>query len=331
VADAGALWEKHKQFMCEDFLRDARRTHPGADLDVAAVENRGLIAMHRLLEHLNQPLSYYGLPDADFTAEEAQNEHRILAQQRAYDTEVMKAVVAAKTGTSNADQLSSFNTIKAAVDDYLTEAAEAAAAGGRRRAARSRNARRAQPRCFFLNGPAGTGKTFVYDMLLAYVRGLGEIALATATCGIAALLLPGGATAHNTFKIPVEVLTAESLCRSADQVQRGRLHGHGGGRQGGLRPQPRAAGRHAGQDQHGWRERERGDADHGHQAHARGGRGSGCGDGGGGGGGQIGGGGVARAQQRRRLAGTPSNDEMHRTTKCNTTIYRQYRSPPNQA
>jgi len=212
VADAGALWEKHKQFMCEDFLRDARRTHPGAVLDVGAVENCGLIAMHRLLEHLNHPLSYYGLPEPDFAAEAAQAEHRILAQQRAYNPETMRAVVASKRASSNADQITSFDAIKAAVDDYLAEVATAAAAGGAPRAARGWAARQARPRCFFLNGPAGTGKTFVYDALLAYVRGLGQIALATATCGIAALLLPGGATAHNTFKIPVEVLTAESLC-----------------------------------------------------------------------------------------------------------------------
>ncbi len=47
---------------------------------------------------------------------------------------------------------------------------------------------------FFIDGPGGTGKTFLYDTLLAYVRGNGDIALAVASSGIAALLLEGGRT-----------------------------------------------------------------------------------------------------------------------------------------
>ena len=37
---------------------------------------------------------------------------------------------------------------------------------------------------FFIDGPGGTGKTFLYDTLLAYVRGHGGIALAVASSGI---------------------------------------------------------------------------------------------------------------------------------------------------
>ena len=68
------------------------------------------------------------------------------------------------------------------------------------------NGERGGRRCFFLNGPAGTGKTFVYDALLASVRRHGRVALATAASGIAALLLPGGTTAHGRFKITVKNL-----------------------------------------------------------------------------------------------------------------------------
>ena len=45
---------------------------------------------------------------------------------------------------------------------------------------------------FFVDGPGGTGKTFLYASLLHYVRGQGHIALATAWSGIAAVLLQGG-------------------------------------------------------------------------------------------------------------------------------------------
>ncbi|KAJ9557182.1 hypothetical protein OSB04_011796 [Centaurea solstitialis] len=65
---------------------------------------------------------------------------------------------------------------------------------------------------FFIDGPGGTGKTFLYRALLAKIRSRGEIALATATTGIATSLLPGGRTAHSRFKIPLDLAEA-SNCR----------------------------------------------------------------------------------------------------------------------
>lgn len=56
---------------------------------------------------------------------------------------------------------------------------------------------------FFIDGPGGTGKSFLYKALLAMVRSRGDIALATATSGAAASILPGGRTAHSRFKIPL--------------------------------------------------------------------------------------------------------------------------------
>ncbi len=42
---------------------------------------------------------------------------------------------------------------------------------------------------FFLDGPGGSGKTFVYSVLLASVHNEGHMALAVASSGIVALLL----------------------------------------------------------------------------------------------------------------------------------------------
>lgn len=55
----------------------------------------------------------------------------------------------------------------------------------------------------FVDGLGGTGKKFLYKCLLAKVRSNNDIALATATSGVAASLLPGGRTAHSRFKIPI--------------------------------------------------------------------------------------------------------------------------------
>ena len=65
---------------------------------------------------------------------------------------------------------------------------------------------------FFLNGPGGTGKTFVYRALCHTLRSMGRIVLCVASSGIAALLLPGGRTSHSMLKIPIEGLGPESYC-----------------------------------------------------------------------------------------------------------------------
>ncbi|KAG5597666.1 hypothetical protein H5410_038898 [Solanum commersonii] len=58
---------------------------------------------------------------------------------------------------------------------------------------------------FFIDGPGGTGKSFLYRSLLAAIRSRGFVALATTSSGVAASILPGGRTAHSRFKIPINV------------------------------------------------------------------------------------------------------------------------------
>ena len=61
--------------------------------------------------------------------------------------------------------------------------------------------------CLFIDGPGGTGNTFLCKVLLvshACTRDM--IALSVAFSGIAATLLHEGRTAHSRFKIPVEGL-----------------------------------------------------------------------------------------------------------------------------
>lgn len=64
---------------------------------------------------------------------------------------------------------------------------------------------------FFVEGPGGTGKTFVYHTLCHAVRARGKIALCVASSGIAALLLEGGRTAHSMLAIPIPILPDSSL------------------------------------------------------------------------------------------------------------------------
>jgi ATP-dependent DNA helicase PIF1 len=72
-------------------------------------------------------------------------------------------------------------------------------------------------RVFFVDGPGGTTKTILYRCLIATVRSEGLIAVATATSGIAASIMPGGRTAHLVFKIPIKIRDG-SICKSQNKV-----------------------------------------------------------------------------------------------------------------
>ncbi|XP_009800551.1 uncharacterized protein LOC107775091 [Nicotiana tabacum] len=58
---------------------------------------------------------------------------------------------------------------------------------------------------FLIDGPGGTGKTFLYRALLVAVRSKEFVALATATSGVATSILPGGRTTHSRFKFPIDI------------------------------------------------------------------------------------------------------------------------------
>ncbi|CAN6868674.1 unnamed protein product [Brassica oleracea] len=64
---------------------------------------------------------------------------------------------------------------------------------------------------FFVYGPGGTGKTYLYRTLISKLRSEKKIVIPVASSGIAALLLPGGRTAHSRFKLPLN-LSEVTVC-----------------------------------------------------------------------------------------------------------------------
>jgi ATP-dependent DNA helicase PIF1 len=85
-----------------------------------------------------------------------------------------------------------------------------------------------KPGFFFLYGYGGTGKTYIWRALSAALRSKGEIVLTVASSGIAALLIPGGRTAHSRFSIPINI-DEYSTCEigpkdpSAELIRRAKL------------------------------------------------------------------------------------------------------------
>jgi len=56
-----------------------------------------------------------------------------------------------------------------------------------------------------LDGPGGTGKTYLFKCLIHKVRSEGKKFLPVASTGIAANLLKGGRTYHCVFKVTLKV------------------------------------------------------------------------------------------------------------------------------
>ncbi|XP_021767814.1 ATP-dependent DNA helicase PIF1-like [Chenopodium quinoa] len=75
-------------------------------------------------------------------------------------------------------------------------------------------------RIFFIDGPGGTGKTYLYRTILATVKLKRKFGLPVASSGIGATLLHRGKTAHNTLGIPVRCMLRQlgSLVNKMEQL-----------------------------------------------------------------------------------------------------------------
>ncbi|CEP18372.1 hypothetical protein [Parasitella parasitica] len=72
------------------------------------------------------------------------------------------------------------------------------------------------PRIFFVDGPSGAGKTFVFNALLDCARQAGDSEIAVVSCGTAALSLKSGRTAHSTFKIQLRSNNKHNVWHDAE-------------------------------------------------------------------------------------------------------------------
>ena len=61
-------------------------------------------------------------------------------------------------------------------------------------------------RIFFLDGPGGSGKSYLYNYLICDLKSQGFKLASSAFTGIADILLKDGITIHSLFKLPVPVL-----------------------------------------------------------------------------------------------------------------------------
>ncbi|MCO5605294.1 hypothetical protein L7F22_059476 [Adiantum nelumboides] len=174
------LWERFRQHLSEDYSH-ALVQQFGCFNDCAQVaEGCALRDLHTILATFGRSLHEFPgipFPNQNFVQP---HENSLLFQEQCLDRVRELTASREMEETLNQAQRCAFHTVLDAI------------AIGR-------------GSIFFLDGPVGTGKTYLYNCLLSRVRGEGAIALATASSGISALLLKNGRTAHSRFKIPLDV------------------------------------------------------------------------------------------------------------------------------
>ncbi|XP_021968097.1 uncharacterized protein LOC110863154 [Folsomia candida] len=166
------LWTKHKENLSEDFAR--AHNHPAQD-ECELCESYALRDIADTLSTHSKRCSDFGLrnPPADLPLNV--NDFADMEAERDAGDELI--------ATLNEEQRLAFDTVENAIN--------------------SENVNEAK--CFFLDGPGGSGKTHLYKTMLSHLRGQGEKALPVASTGIAANLLKGGRTYHSQYSLPLNL------------------------------------------------------------------------------------------------------------------------------
>ena len=168
--------------------------HPAPD----EIYDYGLFLLNKLLGDYGCQLSEWPSmpqPTGDW---QRLTENPLIAKQLDYDRTQLLLELDTRLGKLNEEQRTAYECITASVNNC-------------------------DGQLFFLNGPGGTGKTFVYNTVCAKLRGDGKIILCVSSSGISALLLRGGRTAHSMFKIPINNLHEHSVCAIPKDSNRAEL------------------------------------------------------------------------------------------------------------
>ena len=193
-SDIRALFDEFKEAMCEDYIRHDQLHDPEVTL-----QDRHI---HLCLWDIDTCLRVHGksisnvefsdLPQLphNFIHPQNQNEHIDIVRERQLGEQMLQQL--------NIDQHHIHDTI---VDAITTNSDQ---------------------NCYFVDGPAGTGKTFLYNTIVHNLQALGIKVKCMAYSGIASTLLINGATAHSTFQIPIPLLP-DSTCNIKRQSARAEI------------------------------------------------------------------------------------------------------------
>jgi hypothetical protein len=144
IGDPSALWSRFKTFICDDLQRALE--HKGVDpIEEGDPVDYGLYLLDQLLHRSGSGLDYFpGMPKPQ-KAWDHVGQNRLITEQHSYDRAEEGRKAAENCLMLNPEQWFAFDSI---LESALNH----------------------QGKLFFLNGPAGTGKTFVYNVVCSRLR-----------------------------------------------------------------------------------------------------------------------------------------------------------------
>ncbi|XP_045031637.1 ATP-dependent DNA helicase pif1-like [Daphnia magna] len=189
-SDALHLFEINLNHLIEYYIRSGHEANVAKNLTLKWIQNK--LRLH------NQTMEDLSLTVPDFhlinQLVEAQMEENNENSQR--EKRLMGEMMLAQL---NDGQRAAFDQVMTAVNDVNNS----------------------HPRQYFLDGPGGTGKTFLYNTLITVLQGQGRQVIAVASTGYASNLLLDGTTYYSQFKIypPITETTRSKIEEASYNAQ----------------------------------------------------------------------------------------------------------------
>jgi hypothetical protein len=159
------LWDKYKEHICDD-CKIALQHRGVVEPSIEQIESWALHSLRDALAKFSKTLKDFCLP-APFVAFDRLKTNRLLEVEHDYNVEVLQAEVAMAIENLNDGQHAAYNGV---IDAYAAH----------------------HVKVIFIDGPGGTSKTYIENLILNTVRSHGDTAFAFAFSGIVALLLSRG-------------------------------------------------------------------------------------------------------------------------------------------
>ncbi|KAG5550493.1 hypothetical protein RHGRI_015459 [Rhododendron griersonianum] len=180
------LWKRFSKHICDDLAHKIRTLFAIPNPTEGQIEDYGLYLLNQMLGETGKSLHDFPPMPQPIENWSTVAGNRLIIKHRQLQIQAQQADTETNIGRLNSEQRNAYDAILCSVFEK-------------------------KGTTFFLNGGAGTGKTFLYNTIAQKCRALGHIVVTVASSGIASLLLEGGRTAHSTFSIPLDVLE-NSVC-----------------------------------------------------------------------------------------------------------------------
>lgn len=193
-SDPQLLWDKRKTSIEDDCEYELRRGGFTESLTEYDIDQYALHLINQQLLKMGYSMEQCGLRSYDAPHAEHLLRRAAVTQELDHSFDSSKIFVYKQLPLLNAEQLEIFSHVRENYNSGLQT-------------------------LLFIDGPGGTGKTFLLNTILHYFNSRRLPFLAVASSGVAAQLLLHGTTAHTAFGIPLS-LQSNSTCSLAGRDQR---------------------------------------------------------------------------------------------------------------